>query len=171
LFEQLVTVTLSSNAPAGVQLAIKGVDAKLVRNASSATGGVAYVQRAGSALAGSTVAFLVEYYLADRNSATLRPDFGVVDFTPLPEPSTVGQVLTPDRDALLVNGRFLIEFASTPGRSYLVQYSVDMANWQSAVPPVAAAGTRTQWYDDGPPKTVSKPDRLGSRFYRVIEKP
>jgi hypothetical protein len=34
-----------------------------------------------------------------------------------------------------------------------------------------AAADRTQWYDDGPPKTLSKPLTNGTRFYRVILAP
>jgi hypothetical protein len=99
----------------------------------------------------------------------VNPQFGLVDFAALPPASAVGQVRALDRDALVVNGRFLIEFEAVPGRSYVVQYSSDMSNWVEAVPPVVAAGTRVQWLDDGPPKTVSKPAQLGSRFYRVME--
>ena len=34
-----------------------------------------------------------------------------------------------------------------------------------------ANATRTQWYDDGPPKTESKPLSATNRFYRVIVAP
>jgi hypothetical protein len=76
-----------------------------------------------------------------------------------------------DRSAALTNGRFLIEFTTTPGRRYAVQYSADTVTWKTAQPPVTAAATRTQWYDDGPPKTESKPASVGERFYRVVELP
>ena len=43
--------------------------------------------------------------------------------------------------------------------------------WQVATPTVTANATRTQWYDDGPPKTASKPGAVSSRYYRVIVNP
>jgi hypothetical protein len=40
-----------------------------------------------------------------------------------------------------------------------------------ATPTVTAANNRVQWYDDGPPKTASKPASVSSRYYRVIANP
>jgi hypothetical protein len=58
------------------------------------------------------------------------------------------------------------------GRSYTVIYSDDgMITWRAATPSVTATSTRTQWYDDGPPKTHAQPLNSGSRFYRVILNP
>src|SRR5205823_10818291 len=66
--------------------------------------------------------------------------------------------------------RFVIEFASTPGRTYTVIYSSDLQHWAAATPSITANATRTQWYDDGPPKTVSIPSS-GARYYKVILAP
>jgi hypothetical protein len=72
----------------------------------------------------------------------------------------------------LAGGRFLIEFSATPGRRYAVQYSSDnMVTWKTANPIITAPANRVQWYDDGPPKTESKPTSTGSRLYRVMELP
>jgi len=38
-----------------------------------------------------------------------------------------------------------------------------------ATPSVTANANVTQWYDDGPPKTDSKPTAINPRFYRVIQ--
>ena len=82
-----------------------------------------------------------------------------------------GTVLQLDRVAFLSEGQLTIEFASIPGRTYVVQYSADMNSqaWQSTVPPIVATGTKTQWTDSGPPKTVSPPGTPGQRFYRVVQ--
>jgi uncharacterized repeat protein (TIGR01451 family) len=70
------------------------------------------------------------------------------------------------------NPRFVIEWLSIPGRNYTVIYSDDnMLTWRAATPTVTASATRTQWYDDGPPKTATKPIAVSSRLYRVILNP
>jgi hypothetical protein len=69
----------------------------------------------------------------------------------------------------LLNGALLIEFASTPGATYVIQYSSDMQNFKTAAPPIVAAGTRVQWIDSGPPKTDSLPGSAGQRFYRILQ--
>jgi hypothetical protein len=71
----------------------------------------------------------------------------------------------------LLSGRFLIEFSAIPGARYAVQYSSDMQTWKTANPIITAPANRVQWYDDGPPKTESKPSDIGSRFYRVMALP
>ena len=64
------------------------------------------------------------------------------------------------------------EFSTVPGRIYTVIYSDDsMATWQAATPSLTATATVTQWYDDGPPKTLSKPFSIGIRLYMVIANP
>jgi len=70
------------------------------------------------------------------------------------------------------NPRFVIEFASIPGRTYTILYSDDnMLTWKAATPSLTASATSTQWYDDGPPKTGSKPLSISSRLYRVYVAP
>jgi hypothetical protein len=66
--------------------------------------------------------------------------------------------------------RFVIEWASIPGRTYTVIYSSDLRNWTAATPSITANANRTQWYDDGPPKTISLPSS-GVRYYKVILAP
>ena len=66
----------------------------------------------------------------------------------------------------------MIEFATIPGRIYTVLYSSTMNGpWKAATPSITANATRTQWYDDGPPKTESKPFSNGSRCYAVLLAP
>src|SRR5206468_12138941 len=65
--------------------------------------------------------------------------------------------------------RFVIEFTSTPGRVYTIIYSDDLKTWKAATPSGTATANRTQWYDDGAPKTDSKPGVKTNRFYRCVE--
>jgi hypothetical protein len=69
---------------------------------------------------------------------------------------------------MLLNGDFLIGFYTTPGRSYAVQYSTNMANWLTADPFIKAPINYVQWIDFGAPKTESL---TGTRFYRAFELP
>jgi len=66
--------------------------------------------------------------------------------------------------------RFVIEWASVSGTTYLVLYanSLTATNWYIATPSVTATANVTQWYDDGPPETISVPQSVNDRFYRVI---
>jgi hypothetical protein len=63
---------------------------------------------------------------------------------------------------------FLVEFLTVSNRLYSVQYSADVQNWRDAQPSVRGNGTRIQWIDDGEPKTISDPDAVPARFYRVL---
>jgi hypothetical protein len=67
------------------------------------------------------------------------------------------------------DARFVIEFASVPGKTYVILYSSDLVTWVIATPSVKASANVTQWYDDGPPKTVSKPASVNARYYRIIQ--
>ena len=67
--------------------------------------------------------------------------------------------------------RFVIEFNSVPGRTYTIEYSDDLVTWNIAVPSIVASANVTQWYDDGPPKTLSKPSAVPARYYRVFLDP
>jgi hypothetical protein len=72
------------------------------------------------------------------------------------------------RQVPLADDLFLVEFSTTLGRRYYVQYSSDMTNWKTALPAVMGTGSRVQWIDNGPPKTESLPSSESSRFYRII---
>ena len=171
LFEQ--TVRLSNSSPSTVtaaRLLIQALPADVqVYNASGSTNGTPFVQYQLSLAPAATVDLLIEYYRANRN-ADFWANFLAQDATPLPVTET-GAVLAIDRNVRLESGRFLIEFSATPGRRYAVQYSSDMTNWKTANPIITAPANRVQWYDDGPPKTESKPTTTGSRFYRIMELP
>ena len=71
----------------------------------------------------------------------------------------------------LPSGSLLIEFPSVPGRSYTVLYSdnASLTNALAAQPPIVAPADRVQWIDAGPPKTVSTPASVTSRYYRVLQ--
>lgn len=121
---------------------------------------------------GEAVMLELEYVIPARSPV---PDPVLVAVAvPAAEPSAPsGTSLSVRGPFLIGRGRLLIEWASVPGRTYTILYSDDaqFTNSLVAVPPVTAVANRTQWVDEGPPKTVSRPDSVGQRFYRVLENP
>ena len=69
----------------------------------------------------------------------------------------------------LTGGDMLLQFTTTPGRRYEVQFSRDGQSWQASLPSIRAASNRTQWLDRGLPRTDRHPAQDTSRFYRVRE--
>jgi hypothetical protein len=118
---------------------------------------------------GATVDLVIEYYRANRQ--TIPQPVYIVGVAPPVVVTQTGRVLAIVPEAQMVGERFLIEFSATPGRRYVVQYSSDMQDWKTANPRITAPANRVQWYDDGPPKTESKPASIDSRFYRIRELP
>lgn len=122
-----------------------------------------------SAIAGlGTVEMILEFYVANRQPP-IAPLFSVASAVAIGLPPTDGAAMKIDVVHMMNDGGFLVEFPCTPGRHYRIQYSSDMANWRDAVPTVVASGTRVQWHDQGPPKTMRHPSEDPLRYYRVIE--
>jgi uncharacterized repeat protein (TIGR01451 family) len=121
----------------------------------------------------SSVTFVLEFFVANRlpftNSLTAvainPPATGPTNGTAVVITGEFLDQRNPD------DVRFLIEFGSIPGRTYTILYSDDMMTWNIAKPSIVASANTTQWYDDGPPETLSKPSSAGSRFYRVLLDP
>jgi hypothetical protein len=172
LFEQTIRANNSStNAVNALAVLIRGLpsDARVYNASGTDPFGTPFVAQPVAVNPGESVDFVIEYYRANRQPLT-QPTFSPAATTARPRPPK-GEVISVDRTVQLQSGRFLIEFTATVGRRYLVQYSPDMAAWTNANPTITAAADRVQWLDDGPPKTVSPPSGLGSRFYRVFELP
>jgi uncharacterized repeat protein (TIGR01451 family) len=156
-------LVLVSNLPAQVTL----------YNASGFTNGLPYVEYDQTIAASQTIDFLLEYYSTTRLQFNSTNFIAIASVGPppmvLPVSGTLIQLDT-NYPVTLTNNQFIIEFASVPGGTYVIQYSTNgMSNWLSAVPPIVAPGTRVQWIDAGPPKTVSPPGSTGSRYYRIYK--
>ena len=114
--------------------------------------------------------FLIEYYRLSRHS-DFTPVFSVESALPVSPPTPAGEAVSINRLSAHLGGRILLEFTTIPGRKYVVQYSSNLTDWKTTDPIITAPSNRMQWYDDGPPKTESKPNSVGSRFYRIIQLP
>lgn len=116
---------------------------------------------------------LMEYYVTDRVTTptpvyTLLATPPVV--LPVPNGATVADVVT-----RWTNGMVLVEFPTSSFLRYYIQYAsnvVDFNNgaFNTSLPSMLGTGSRRQWLDTGPPRTLSPPVE-GSRFYRVVEVP
>ncbi|HXP61229.1 MAG TPA: carboxypeptidase regulatory-like domain-containing protein, partial [Dongiaceae bacterium] len=172
LYDQSVLFTnLSGVAAAAVRVGVLGLPSSVVLyNAAGSTNGAPYVEYDQTVAAGGGVVFLLEYYDAARESF-VSTNFVATAVAAATRPAPSGTMLQLDRAAFMSEGQLTIEFASVPGKTYVVQYSAsaNAEQWQTAVPPIVAAGTKTQWIDSGPPKTVSPPGPPGQRFYRVVQ--
>jgi uncharacterized repeat protein (TIGR01451 family) len=175
LFEEQVIVTnIGATTVAGVRLYVGGLRSGVtLYNATGTTNGTPYVEYDASLNPGNIVTFALEFY--DVNRLAFTSTLTVVAILPssLPSAGTNGVAVTTEFMDTRIAGdpRFVIEFQTIPGKAYTILYSTNMnaAVWNIATPSVTANANVTQWYDDGPPKTDSKPATVGSRFYRVIQ--
>lgn len=168
------TVRIANDTTATVpayNLIIRGLpDGVEVNNASErrADGSwVVYVRRTMNPR--STQDILLEYFSANRQPAEFTPQLSTEVVLNPPDLTATGGAFVIDRVLRLDGGALLLEFPTTPGRQYQVQYSHDGTAWQASLPAIRAAASRTQWLDRGLPRTESHPSAHSSRFYRVAE--
>lgn len=140
-----------------------------VRNASGNSNGLPFVQYNSRVRAGDGIDMLIEYY--DPLRIMPEPRLFAEAVTPMELPNLTGTELRVTRQSWLPDGTFLLEFRSALGRTYYVQYCDDLVTWKTALPGISGTGTRTQWIDNGPPRTETPPARSNSRLYRVLLMP
>jgi len=64
-----------------------------------------------------------------------------------------------------------LQFASELNQTYRIEYSDNLLTWKRVPQPIVATGGQTQWVDDGPPKTTTRPGAEPFRLYRVVRTP
>jgi len=171
LFTQQIAITNNNPlALSGFRLALEDLPAGVTAyNATGNFGGTPFLESAQNLAPGASVTLTLEYYRAN-----LDPDFdptyaiSALFSAALPEPVPAAAGSEIDRFVVLENGGILIEFTTTPGSSYGIEYSHDMMTWHRVVPGITAQANRTQWIDSGPPKTSSLPSAAVMRFYRTV---
>jgi len=176
LMEQMVRlVNVSGTSAPSARIIVTGLTNWLY-SAVGTNDGNPFVVHGTTLAAGESVDLRLEYFVPTRvpvviDDSQLQP-FVQAAFnltppagTPLPAP--------PPTLLLWSGGSVFLEFPATPGQTYAVLYrdnSIDAVEVM-AQPPMVASGNRVQWFDTGPPKTVSLPAKIGARFYRVIQVP
>ncbi len=174
LYEESVTVTnIGSNTVAGVRLYVAGLRSGVtLYNATGTTNGTPYVEYDAALDPSNTVTFALEFY--DVNRQPFSSTLTAVAILPPNNSTTSSNSVAIIREFMDTripgDTRFVIEFATIPGKIYTIIYSDDNGTtWLVATPSITANANITQWYDDGPPKTISKPESVVSRLYRVIQ--
>ncbi len=176
LYEETVAVTNTGDATIlGFRLHVGGLRSGVtLYNAEGTSNNVPFINYNFPVDPSNAVSVILEFYDPLRLSFTNTLSVEAILPGAAGVSSTNGSVTVTNMftDARIPgDARFVIEFASVPGKTYVVLYSSDLAaaNWNVATPSIKANANVTQWYDDGPPKTVSKPDMIPARFYRVIQ--
>lgn len=114
---------------------------------------------------------LMEYYVSDRITQP-TPSYSLLAWPPFIVPPPTGSILT-NSITRATNGMVIVEFPTQDPFRYYIQYATNLAGFtnggfNTSLPAVHGTGSRMQWLDTGPPRTVSLPFG-GSRFYRVVE--
>ncbi len=176
LMEQTVRiVNVGTNAVASARIIVSELTNRLF-NAVGTNDGNPFVVYGATLETNQSVDLVLEYFVPTRLPIMVADSqlhaFGAPAANlaappgaPIPPPAPRIVMLNPNR--------FLIEFPSTPGATYTVLYrdgSIS-SNELAAQPAIVAPADRVQWLDYGPPKTVSLPASVSSRFYRVIQNP
>src|SRR5262249_48954976 len=150
LFEQNVTVTnTGSTTVAAFRLLVGGLRTNV--SLYNATGTNfdqrPYVQYNAPLNPGQWVSLVLQFFDADRRPFTDPLEAIAVLPTPAGTNGGAGVVISRAFLDTRIAGdtRFVIEFASVPGRTYTIIYSDDnMATWKVATPTVTANATVTQ---------------------------
>jgi uncharacterized repeat protein (TIGR01451 family) len=172
LMEQTVRlVNVSTNTVASARIIVSGLTNRLF-NAVGTNGNDPFIVYGGILPAGTNVDLLFEYFIPTRLPIIVA-DSQLHPFE-MPAANLAPPAGTPFDITLITNlssGDILIEFKADIGRTYTVLYSTNagFSNEMSAQPSIVAPADRVQWLDDGPPKTVSRPASVSSRYYRVIQ--
>ena len=174
LREQTIHITndTTSTVPA-YNLIIRGLPPGVeVNNASETRADGSFVVYIRQGMAPRSLQdIILEYYSPTRAPVEINPQLSTeVILNPLDLTVPAGgEGLAVVNLTRLTGGEMLLEFTTTPGRRYEVQFSRDGQSWQASLPSIRAASNRTQWLDRGLPRTDRHPAQDTSRFYRVRE--
>lgn len=170
LFKQVVTITNNNlGALPAFRVLVGGLPIGVtVANSQGDVLGNSFLLFNQALESGESIELTVEYLQADA-SGGFEPTFEI-ELLDQVENQSAGEGVEVDRCEVLENGDVLIEFPSQIGATYTIQYSQNGEAWNNVVPDITAGGTRLQWIDNGPPKTISHPSGEKLRLYRVIKR-
>jgi uncharacterized repeat protein (TIGR01451 family) len=173
LMKQTIRLTnIGTNAVASARVIVSGLTNWLY-NAVGTNNGLPYVVYGATLDTNQAVNLGLEYFVPTRLPITVANSNYTAVGTPVSNLVVPGGTNGTFDITLITNlpsGNILIEFQSVRGSNYTVLYSDNpsFSTPLAAQPSIVAQANRTQWIDDGPPKTVSSPTNTSSRFYRVL---
>ena len=135
--------------------------------------GTAIVVHPGTLFPGNIVTTFLEFDVSDRITApsptlNLLEETGVLPSEPVGGTALANDKVRVIRQVVAGGAVAVIDFFSTNGRLYYVQYRENAAaTWRSSFPPVRASGPTTRWSDLGSSRTSDQP--TATREYRVLE--
>ena len=170
LMKQTVRITnIGTNDYGSARLIVSGLTNQLY-NAVGTNAGNPYVVYAAPLSSGQSADLVLEYFVPTRLPIDV-PNSAYSAYGTSPVNVSVGSAPAPNITLLTNLGAYgmLVEFEAVLGANYTVFYSDNMSfsNAMAAQPAVVAPGSRVQWIDNGPPKTISHPVTNAMRFYRV----
>lgn len=177
LYEQSVVVANESmlSSTLSVKLTVSGLtDTESLYNATREDlNGKALVEWDVVLEPQSSIDFLLQYQTTNR-SVTPTPSMVVQLSFEEPLVYFSGKSFSVDIRAKNLNGSMatLLEFPTTIGEAYYIQYKNSMSeDWKIVLPGIVAGANRIQWIDAGPPATDIAPGKPGAemRFYRAIK--
>jgi hypothetical protein len=172
LYEQIVRISNPTGSSIdAVRIYIGNLPSgAIVANAVGMENGRYYIQYNQKLGAGQSVNLTIEYYVPNVKAMPVAPTFAVKVVPPMAAPVVSGTLLSAVRVTRLSNNRYVLDFASSLGYKYFIQYSDNNGTtWQTAIPTLNGTGGRIIWLDNGPTKTSSDPATVTRRSYRVFK--
>ena len=127
---------------------------------------VPYVQYNPPIGAGQVQRLRLQYYVPD--GRVPGPILSVIWLQPANPTNATGAFGHIGRILPFTRGTFLLNFTTLSNRQYYIQYSTNLANWNTSLPALTGRGGVQQWLDDGPPMTLVHPTNTPSRYYRLL---
>lgn len=165
---QTVRLTNHSNySPPAFRLVVNGLPPGVrIWNAHGTLPDGRYYFQYDKALSGDESVDLVLEYFGTGANTSMNPVIEVTEAQIL-DPVTEGELISIAPRLRLLDGTCLLEFTSSKDALYWIQYSENLTDWKTAQPAVIGTGGRVQWFDTGPPRTITKPLENGARYYRI----
>lgn len=174
LFTEIVNVRNDSAAPIpAFRLNVFGMNAtNILYNAQGTNSGIPFVVYPEPVAPGATARVLLEFFNSRRRPVpTTETNYFVTQLLSFSTTNTATTTTNIFTWVTATPSGPLVQFPATVGNRYTIVYSDNPQftnNVFRAQPSFIAPGNIVQWYDTGPPKTLST-DGTTARFYRVLE--
>ena len=119
-----------------------------VVNSSGVNDGLRFVQYNEELRIGDIVEVVIQYAIPNNRAIPLNIQIQAEAVLPIPTGDITGSIYGFIRSQnRLADGRYHIVFGSVIGVTYYLQYTLDGANWHTALPGIRATNRITSWID------------------------